>query len=56
MVGFRHDLKIKDFQFPSPLPLKKTMSDVFDGAIVNKKIGYTLRVGGKGSKLSDRRN
>ena len=33
-----------------------TMSDVFDGAEVNRKIGYTLRVGGKRSAITDRRN
>ncbi len=55
MVGFRKDI-FDTFQFPMPIPLTKTMSDIFDGAEVNKKIGYTLRVGGKHSALSDRRN
>ncbi|WP_234805550.1 hypothetical protein [Mycoplasmopsis agassizii] len=32
------------------------MSWVFDGASVNKKIGFTLRVGGKSSEITDRRN
>ena len=32
------------------------MSYVFDGASVNKEIGFTLRVGGKGSPVTDRRN
>lgn len=31
------------------------MDDIFEGN-VNKKIGFTLRVGGKGSSLNDRRN
>ena len=31
------------------------MSDVFGGKC-DKKIGFTLRVGGRGSKISDRRN
>lgn len=53
MVGFC-DPKIK-FEFPEPVELKMTMSDVFGGQ-VDKKIGYTLRVGGRHSGVSDRRN
>ncbi len=43
------------FHFPIPIPLTKTMSDIFN-APCDKKIGFTLRVGGKGSKIDDRRN
>ncbi|NOT16308.1 MAG: HpaII family restriction endonuclease [Methylotenera sp.] len=43
------------FNFPIPIPLKKTMADIFN-APCDKKIGFTLRVGGKGSKIDDRRN
>lgn len=43
------------FMFPRPVPLTKTMSDIF-GAPCNKRIGFTLRVGGKGSTIDDRRN
>jgi len=32
-----------------------SMSDIF-GKPCNKKIGYTLRVGGRGSGIRDRRN
>lgn len=53
MVGFRNK-KIK-FEFPEPVKLTKTMSDIFGGD-VPKKIGYTLRVGGRGSGIHDRRN
>lgn len=53
MVGFR-DKKVP-FSFPEPVPLESSMSDIF-GAPVNKKIGYTLRLGGRGSGLHDRRN
>lgn len=53
MVGFR-DKNIK-FEFPASLPLKKTMSDIW-GAPCSKRIGYTLRVGGRGSGIDDRRN
>ena len=53
IVGFK-DQSIK-FDFPEPIPLKFTMSDIFKGEC-NKTIGYTLRVGGKNSGLYDRRN
>jgi DNA (cytosine-5)-methyltransferase 1 len=56
MVGFRKDINDKKFSFPKPIPLIMTMNDVFDGANVNRKIGFTLRVGGKGSGINDRRN
>ena len=55
MVGFREDI-IDKFEFPIEEPLTMTMSDVFDGADVNKRIGFTLRVGGKNSDINDRRN
>lgn len=55
IICFRNDIK-DTFKFPEPIELKMTMSDVFDGAEVNKEIGYTLRVGGKGSPIDDRRN
>lgn len=55
MIGIRKDLN-DNFRFPDPIPLTMTMGDVFDGAKVNKDVGYTLRVGGKGSPLNDRRN
>lgn len=54
MVGFKNDKK-KSFTFPSPVPLQITMSDILKGKC-SKKIGYTLRVGGRGSKIGDRRN
>ncbi|MCB9064093.1 MAG: DNA cytosine methyltransferase [Chitinophagales bacterium] len=54
MIGF-NDKKIP-FQFPDKRGLKYTMSDIFNGASVNKEIGYTLRVGGRGSGITDRRN
>ena len=53
MVGFRNK-KIK-FNFPEPQELKITMSDIFGGK-AEKKVGYTLRVGGRGSGVNDRRN
>ncbi len=53
MVGFR-DRSLK-YSFPDPVPLTKTMSDILGGKCP-KKIGYTLRVGGRGSSITDRRN
>jgi len=53
MIGFK-DENIK-FEFPEPKKLKMTMSDIWNGECP-KKIGYTLRVGGRGSKIDDRRN
>jgi len=54
MIGFL-DNEIK-FEFPEPLKkLKYTMSDILDGKC-DKEIGFTLRVGGRGSKIDDRRN
>lgn len=54
MVGFLDDSE-KSFEFAQPQPLEMFMSDVF-GEPCNKSIGYTLRVGGRGSGLNDRRN
>ena len=54
MIGFLD--KEVDFDFPEPLKeLKYTMSDVL-GGVCDKEIGYTLRVGGRGSNINDRRN
>jgi DNA (cytosine-5)-methyltransferase 1 len=53
MIGFRD--KDVHFEFPKKRELAFTMSDVF-GAKVSRDIGFTLRVGGKGSKITDRRN
>lgn len=53
MVGFKN--KNIQFQFPKPIKLTKTMSDIFE-APCTRTIGFTLRVGGRGSPISDRRN
>lgn len=56
IVAFRQDIKHKEsFSFPDPIPLRFTMSDVFQGAC-SKKIGFTLRVGGRASGIADKRN
>ena len=61
MVGFREDIDDSTFDFPTPVPLTLTISDVLGGKVTNvagveKKIGFTLRVGGRGSGVHDRRN
>lgn len=55
IIGFRKDLEINSFEFPEPIPLKFTMNEIFKGEC-SREIGYTLRVGGRGSGLHDRRN
>lgn len=53
MVGFKD--RTIPFRFPDPIKLTKSMSDIFNGNCP-KVIGYTLRVGGRGSGIKDRRN
>ena len=55
IVGFRNDLGVNSFDFPSPIPLRISIKEIFQGEC-SKQIGYTLRVGGRGSGLNDRRN
>lgn len=55
MVGFRDEGFMKGFSFPEPLPLKFNMSDVWGGKCT-RDIGFTIRVGGRGSEITDRRN
>jgi DNA (cytosine-5)-methyltransferase 1 len=68
MVGF-YKPYLKDmykelpFTFPKETPLKKTMSNIFKGKVTKelnsneeRKIGFTLRVGGGRSPINDRRN
>jgi DNA (cytosine-5)-methyltransferase 1 len=55
MIGFKDDPD-KQFKFPEPTnKLKYNMSDVL-GGMCSREIGFTLRVGGRGSKIDDRRN
>ncbi|MGL5942530.1 MAG: HpaII family restriction endonuclease [Waterburya sp.] len=55
IVGFRDEEFFKGFNFPEKLPLEFNMSDVW-GGVCSRKIGFTLRVGGRGSNINDRRN
>ncbi|MHA7271207.1 DNA cytosine methyltransferase [Arthrobacter sp. HLT1-20] len=53
MVGFR-DPETR-FDFPSPVPLTQTMGDILGGS-VERAIGRTVLVGGRGHQLGHRRN
>jgi DNA (cytosine-5)-methyltransferase 1 len=53
IVGFKN--RNINYEFASPISLKYNMSYVMGGK-VPKEIGYTLRCGGRGSGLGDRRN
>lgn len=55
MVGFRDEDFMKSFTFPAPIPLKFNMSDVWGGKCT-REIGFTIRIGGRGSNIDDRRN
>ena len=56
MIGFKNeDSQSSNFQFPNSIPLKFNMSDVWEGKC-SRDIGFTLRVGGRGSNINDRRN
>lgn len=55
IICFRNDIDSSNFIFPNPIPLTKNISWVFDGASVNKEIGFTLRVGGKKSAITDKK-
>lgn len=55
MVGFRDEDFMKSFSFPPPIPLKFNMSDVWGGKCT-REIGFTIRIGGRGSNINDRRN
>jgi len=55
IVGFRNEVFESGFQFPPKVPLKYNLSQVFNGNC-SREIGFTLRVGGRGSSINDRRN
>jgi DNA (cytosine-5)-methyltransferase 1 len=55
LIGFLDHRLAEKFQPPEKVDLEVTMSDVLKGA-VPQKIGRTLRVGGRGSGVHDRRN
>ncbi|MBP8006373.1 MAG: DNA cytosine methyltransferase [Acinetobacter sp.] len=53
MIGFKDG--VTQIDTPDKKPLKLTMSDILRGDC-EKDIGFTLRVGGRGSVYGDRRN
>jgi DNA (cytosine-5)-methyltransferase 1 len=55
MVGFRDEDFMRSFTFPPSIPLKFNMSDVWGGKCT-REIGFTIRIGGRGSVITDRRN
>jgi DNA (cytosine-5)-methyltransferase 1 len=56
IIGFSNDYVYPNtFEFPEKKKLKFNMSDVWGGEC-SREIGFTLRVGGKGSGIDDRRN
>jgi DNA (cytosine-5)-methyltransferase 1 len=57
IVGFNKELvnTFWAFDFPQAIPLKMTMSDIWQGNC-SRDIGFTLRVGGRRSPIDDRRN
>jgi DNA (cytosine-5)-methyltransferase 1 len=57
IVGFDTEQIDTSFEyfFPEPIPLEMNMSDIWGGRC-EREIGFTLRVGGRGSPINDRRN
>jgi DNA (cytosine-5)-methyltransferase 1 len=56
IIGFSNEYVYPEpFEFPEKKKLKFNMSDVWGGEC-SREIGFTLRVGGKGSGIDDRRN
>lgn len=55
IYGFLKEVDQARFEKPDAIPLKRTMSDIF-GAPTHREVGWTLRVGGRGSGINDRRN
>lgn len=54
-VGVRNDINI-DYKFPKPTKLLYSLSTVFDGGKVEREYGFTVRVGGRGSGITNRYN
>lgn len=55
IIGFRTKLHFNKFTPPEPTGITTPLSKILGGS-TDKEIGYTLRVGGKGSGIHDRRN
>jgi DNA (cytosine-5)-methyltransferase 1 len=55
LIGFWDQRHADLFTAPEKIELQTTMSDIM-GGMVPQKVGRTLRVGGRGSGVNDRRN
>jgi DNA (cytosine-5)-methyltransferase 1 len=56
IIAFNNDYFFNtEFQWPLPVPLKFTMSDVLK-AKCDRDIGFTIRKGGSGGNINDRHN
>jgi DNA (cytosine-5)-methyltransferase 1 len=55
IVGFKNEGLLRSFNFPAHKALKYTMSEVWGGQC-SRDIGFTIRIGGRGSNIDDRRN
>ena len=53
-VGVRKDIN-KDFEFPKPIPLKYTFSEVMGGK-TEREYSFTIRIGGRRSGIDNRYN
>jgi DNA (cytosine-5)-methyltransferase 1 len=56
LIGFLDQEAAKRFRVPAKRKLRKGALSRILGGSVNREIGWTLRVGGRGSGLHDRRN
>lgn len=54
IVGIKKIIK-NEFQFPKPIKLKYTLSDVL-GGVVERNYGFTVRIGGRRSGINNRYN
>lgn len=55
IIGFRSKEAFERFKSPKPIKLKLTLDQIMGGS-TGRTLGYTLRVGGRGSGVGDRRN
>ena len=62
LVGFdRSRVDSSGFVFPEPVPLVLSLSEILGGRVttpggLERTVGFTLRVGGRGSGVNDKRN
>lgn len=55
IIGFQSRVDFERFRPPGKIPLSVTLDQIMGGR-TGRDVGYTLRVGGRGSGLHDRRN